>query len=196
MSNASQEKSRGGHRACNKLYIPLCFLAIPVQIALASGWNDYSTKLPGGYELVRTNASSIMIYGRDTGFVVPPKIVALNFHGRIVFGKIERSSFPDLPSTPGYFVLNTKRESVELGLDEQAWLNRLSQLGITKQPSLIKPSRFFILKVFVGRFFKASPILLCVVLIGLILYGRWKKTSKRHASGNAGYEAITNSPRD
>ena len=135
---------------------------------LLSGCGDYETKLPNGYRLVRTNASSIQIFEpldagyrsspayrrRDTvngnatfhdSIVVPPKIVAIGCVGDIVYGIVETS--PDSENAtltvPGYFVLDTRTGDVALGLNKESHLKRLNKLGIAHVAPLIRDIRSF-----------------------------------------------------
>ena len=135
---------------------------------LISGCGDYETKLPNGYRLVRTNASSIQIFEpsdagyrsspayrrRDTvdgnatfhnSIVVPPKIVAIGCVGDIVYGIVETS--PDSENAtltvPGYFVLDTRTGDVALGLDKEGHLEKLKKLGVKDAPVLTRDIRSF-----------------------------------------------------
>jgi hypothetical protein len=148
----------------------LCFLIIPLHSIFASGWNDYGVELGAGYELLRTNSPTITIFKKNSGFVVPPKIVGLNIRKDIIVGKAEISSFADLPSVPGFFIVNMTTGSVQIGLDEQAWLNALRPLGFAKPPSLLKPSRFFMLKLFIHKWTKLAVIIFCIVSVLLVAY--------------------------
>jgi len=161
----------------------LCFLLIPMHSVFATGWNDYDTELRRGYRLVRTNAEEITIYRENTGFVVPPRIVALNIHGDIIFGEAERPRKQLLPdwSVPGFFILNTKTESVQIGLDEQAWLNALKPLGFTEPPLLRKPSRFFMWSLFIHRYLKSLWLILVVSAL-LVAYSTRRRACKRNSS--------------
>jgi len=169
----------------------LCLSLIPIRSVFATGWTDYSTNLVGGYELLRTNACSIMIYRDGSGFVVPPKVVGLNVRGDIVFGKVEDSPCADFSSVPGFFVLNTKSGVVRTGLDKRSWLSVLKGHGITKEPPLREPSRFFMLKLYKDRLFKLLPLVTCVVLAILITYVILEKSHKRRRSGKAASENPT-----
>jgi hypothetical protein len=165
----------------------LCFLLIPLHSVLATGWNDYDIDLYGGYRLVRNNADDITIFKEDMGFVIPPRIRALNVDAGIVFGAVEKPPDADvlnLLSVPGFFILNTKTESVQIGLDEQAWLNALRALGFAKPPSLREPSRFFMWRLFIRKFLKLSWSLLGVSVL-LIACNKWRKARKRKGSSAA-----------
>jgi hypothetical protein len=108
-----------------------------------NGCTDYNVKLPNGYELIRTNADTVIIYVPKGGFVIPPKITALNKHQDLVFGKAERSDASDIPCVEGFFFLNTKTGEKHVGMDKAAWLELLRKHGIEKGPTLRKPSRYF-----------------------------------------------------
>ena len=162
----------------------LCFLVIPMHSVFATGWNDYDTELGRGYRLVRTNADNVMIFRENTGVVIPSRIVALHIHGDIILGETERSPRADLARVPGFFILNTKTESVQIGLNEQAWLNALKPLGITAPPSLRKPSRFFMWSLFLHRYLKLLWLVLIVSVL-LVAYSGYRRARKRNSSLNA-----------
>jgi hypothetical protein len=159
----------------------LCFLVIPIHSVLATGWNDYDIELRSGYRLVRTNSPTIAIYRKDSGDVVPPKIVGLNIRKDIILGKAESSPLADVASVPGFFIVNMTTGSVQVGLDEQAWLNALRALGFAKPPSLREPSRFFMWRLFIRKFLKLSWSLLGVSVL-LIACDKWRKARKRNRS--------------
>jgi len=159
----------------------LCFLVIPVHCVLATGWNDYEVDLGAGYKLLRTNSLTITISQKDGACVVPPKIVGLNIRKDIILGKAESSPLATVPSVPGFFILNTKTGSVQVGLDEQAWLNALRPLGFTKPPRLRRPSRFFMWSLFIPKFLKLSWLVLGVSVL-LIACNKWRKAHKRKGS--------------
>jgi len=162
-------------------------ICINCQTAVGSGWCDYSTRLPNGYELNRTNAPSIFIFhptpvvGADS-CVVPPKIVALNVYGSTIVGKTEHSPDADDwgPAAPGYFILDTKNHKVQLGLDKDTWLNTLKSIGITEVPSLKKPSPFFMIKIQLPRALKWMMVGIGIVLAMLL----WHKFHKPHKLRN------------
>jgi hypothetical protein len=162
----------------------LCFLVIPLHSVFATGWNDYEVELGAGYKLLRTNSPTITISRKDGGCAVPPKIVGLNIRKDIILGKAESSPLADFASVPGFFILNTKTGSVQIGLDEQAWLNALRSMGFSEPPSLRRPSRFFMWSLFIPKFLKLSWLLLCVSVL-LIACGKWRKARKRNGSLNA-----------
>ena len=81
----------------------------------ATGWNDYKVELGAGYELLRTNSSSIKICRKNDGFVVPARMVGLNVHKKIILGRVESSPLADIPSVPGFFIINMKTGSVRIG---------------------------------------------------------------------------------
>jgi hypothetical protein len=162
----------------------LCFLLIPLHSVLATGWNDYKVELGAGYALLRTNADTITIVREKSGFVIPPKIVGLNIRKDIILGKAESSPLADFASVPGFFILNTKTGSVQVGLDEQAWLNALRPLGFTEPPPLRRPSRFFMWSLFIPKFLKLLWLLLGVSVL-LIACNKWRKARKRNRSLNA-----------
>jgi hypothetical protein len=114
--------------------------------ALFAGGGDYSVQLPNGYELIRTNASTVMIWsprGMDRHCVVPPKIVLIGRKGHLVFGLVERdpASDPGYDPTEGFFVLNTENGAASLGLTKDEWVVSLRKLGVPDEPLLRRPSR-------------------------------------------------------
>ena len=162
----------------------LCFLVIPLHSVLATGWNDYEVDLGAGYKLLRTNSPTITISQKDGACVVPPKIVGLNIRKDIILGKAESSPLADFASVPGFFILNTNTESVQIGLDEQTWLNALRSMGFTEPPPLRRPSRFFMWNLFIPRYLKLLWLLLGVSVL-LIACNKWRKARKRNRSPNA-----------
>jgi len=155
--------------------------------ARGSGWCDYATRLPNGYQLVRTNVSTIAIFAPDTidcylaynGRVpVPPKITALNVQGHRVFGKTVDSARadPGIKGPTGFFILDTKNHKVQVGLDKDTWLDSLKVYGIKKEPSLRKPGRFFMIRIQLLRSLKWMILGVGVVFSMLI----WHKFHKRH----------------
>jgi len=110
--------------------------------ALLISCSDYTKPLPNGYELERTNASTIFIFAPEVDYrrdiIVPPKIVSWGQVKNVVFGEVvdsPNSSLTSVDSVPGYFILNTKNATVVLGLSEEEWLAELEKLGI-KDPKL------------------------------------------------------------
>lgn len=159
----------------------LCFLLIPLHSVFATGWNDYEVDLGAGYKLLRTNSPTITISQKDGACVVPPKIVGLNIRKDIILGKAESSPLATVPSVAGFFIINMTTGSVQVGLDEQAWLSTLRSMGFTRPPSLREPSRFFMWRLFIPKFLKLSWLLLCVSVL-LIAYNKWRKARKRNRS--------------
>jgi len=157
---------------------------MPIHSVFATGWNDYEVELGAGYKLLRTNSPTITISRKDGGCAVPPKIVGLNIRKDIIVGKAESSPLADVPSVPGFFILNTKTGSVQIGLDEQAWLNALRPLGFTEPPPLRRPSRFFMWNLFIPKYLKLLWLLLGVSVL-LIACNKWRKARKRNRSLNA-----------
>ena len=157
---------------------------MPIHSVFATGWNDYEVELGAGYKLLRTNSPTITISRKDGGCAVPPKIVGLNIRKDIIVGKAESSPLADVPSVPGFFILNTKTGSVQIGLDEKAWLSTLRSMGFTKPPSLREPSRFFMWSLFIPKFLKSSWLVLGVSVL-LIACNKWHKARKRNRSLNA-----------
>ncbi len=122
------------------MYSVGCILLMNI---LASGWNDYDIHLVKGYRLVRTNASTVVIFEEKEGFVVPPKITGLSIKGDLIFGLCEPSKNPDIPYVPGYFLLDTQESVVKIGLTKAEWLNELKKYNISKAPPLRQPSRYW-----------------------------------------------------
>ena len=104
--------------------------------ALLDGCSDYAKPLPNGYELNRTNASTILIFTPEEDYpreiIVPPKIVSWGRVKDVVFGEVVDSpnSSVSEDSVPGYFILYTQNGVVLLGLSEEEWLKELKNLGI------------------------------------------------------------------
>ncbi|MHC4132073.1 MAG: hypothetical protein ACYSSP_13090 [Planctomycetota bacterium] len=169
--------------------IILIFYFAMSSIVLGSGWNDYAIHLVNGYELVRTNAPSVFIYRPysadnvvERSCEVPPKIVGINIYGDIVFGKTEYAPDADdrgqTEAGAGFFILDTKNHQVQLGLDKDAWLISLKELGMSKEPSLNKPSRFYTLKIKAYNFAKWFVIFIILLLVLLIMFLFVKRSHK------------------
>ena len=118
-----------------------------------SGSGDYAVELPGGYRLIRTNASTVAIWSppvqREFGgvgedCVVPPTVTRIAVRGPLAFGLVETnpSSDPGHEPAPGYFVLDTQDGKVLLKLDKEKWLEALKEHGLSEEPELEKPSRW------------------------------------------------------
>lgn len=131
----------------NKLVPYIVFLVIVFSIS-GCGSPDYDTPLLNGYRLVRTNAYTVYIFPPESvkqlkyqgAWAVGPKIVALNTSDSIIFGKVEHSPNADPgPTKPGYFILDTSKHEVVMGLNHDDWINKLKEYGIqnpkTKLPS-------------------------------------------------------------
>lgn len=194
----------------------LFFISITCPTAFCSGWNDYDTPLLNGYNLVRTNASTIFInqpksihYPVYKEHAVPPKIVGLNVQNNIVYGKVEYSPTADfgISGPPGFFILDTKNHKVQLGLDKDAWLSSLKAFGISKEPSLRSPSSFrkltdwvavvigslLTLAVFVSvvlgpMLLKRPLILLCIIFGIAIIWFLWYKFHRRRKLSKQSYD--------
>lgn len=109
---------------------------------------DYALQLPNGYELIRTNASTLMIWtpqGADRQCVVPPKITKVGGSGDVVFGYVQKDPAADAgyEQVEGFFILNTKSGEVSTGLAKGEWLRALATHAIREDPRLQKPSRWF-----------------------------------------------------
>jgi hypothetical protein len=131
-------------------FLKYCLLFSVTMISGCGGCTDYSVDLRNGYTLVRTNADSIYIFHENSPYagidlLVPPKIVRLNDRHRMLFGLVEVSPDSDFgaTTTPGYFVLDTNKNQVWLGLNKTKWLQILKDHGITEEPTLVQPSRFY-----------------------------------------------------
>lgn len=169
-------------------YTPIFFIiCISWQTAVGSGWCDYDTRLPNGYELVRTNVDTIVIFAPDTTdcyfaynghLAVPTKITSLNVQAHVVFGRTVTSpdANPRMKGPLGFFILDTKNHKVQLGLDKESWLTSLKLFGVKKEPSLKKPSRFFMIKIQLPRALKWMMVGIGIALLMLM----WHKFHKPH----------------
>ena len=174
----------------------LWLLLFQTQMVFASGWCDYDAKLPNGYKLVRTNADSLFIVAPTTfqrtvysGWAIPSKIVRINVYGSLVVGELVFSANADMGRSgpPGFFILDTGKHTVQLGLDKQTWLSSLNNLGIKKKVSLKSPGSFRGAKerfdyllgtviILLSLTVIYMPILLCFILgICVICYKFYKK---------------------
>ncbi len=110
---------------------------------------DYAKDLPNGYELVRTNTHTKMIWTRRGSprgrkCVVPPDIQEIAVRGNYVFGWLVTSPRADKfgESIPGYFLLDTSTGEVLLGLDEEDWKSKLREIGLENPLSLLRHPRW------------------------------------------------------
>lgn len=95
----------------------------------------------------------------------------LNVKGDIVFGEVKALPSkslvpPDERGIPGYFILNTKTDSIQSGLERQEWLERLKQAGVTEEPSLRTSSSF-----------RKEPAVVTIIKVVLRLY--WNDATVR-----------------
>jgi hypothetical protein len=130
----------------------LWLLIFQSQIVFASGWNDYEADLPHGYTLAQTNASSVFIMAPGSvqqkayngGLAVPSKIIGLKVYDFLVVGRLISSPDADGGNSgpPGFFILDTEKDKVQLGLDKVKWLESLKKLGIAEEPLLKFPKSF------------------------------------------------------
>ncbi len=109
-----------------------------------SGCGDYSVSLPGGYELTRVYAGTVLIHHPEKGVVVDANVDAYDVTDGFVIGHV--SIADELPekefSKPGYFILNTKTHELKQGLDREGWVKSLKAVGKTIEPVLKSPSRY------------------------------------------------------
>lgn len=113
---------------------------------------DYEGKLPNGYEFYEANSLEIGITLRNL-VVFKGNISHMNVKGNLVFGKVDKLpreiqksrqeiQADENEAPPGYFILDTKTNALQLGLDREKWLNNLSRLGISGEPTLRMPTAF------------------------------------------------------
>ncbi len=98
---------------------------------------DYEKTLVNGYVLVRANSSEIFISNKERVVVVPGRITELGYVRDAIFGVVEipyrqeptkRSDFPDV--VEGYFLIDTTRNVVELGLSKSALSGQLNKMHV------------------------------------------------------------------
>lgn len=109
-----------------------------------SACSDYSIRLPNDYELIRIYAGAVLIGAPEGGARVEANIDGYTVIGELVVGHVtaaEHSPEKEM-SKPGYFILNTESHEVKQGLSKEDWFDAIKGLGITREPSLGKPSRF------------------------------------------------------
>jgi hypothetical protein len=103
------------------------------------GFADYEVPLPNKYRLVRTGLDEIAIYNDLTSpdvshprVIIGPTVHEMNFTGDIVYGSVVKPRFERIfTDTPeGYFILNTKTNEAQVGLERLDWLAKLKNLGI------------------------------------------------------------------
>ncbi|QYO64135.1 hypothetical protein [Leptolyngbya sp. 7M] len=108
---------------------------------------DYEGKLPNGYEMNKTSSTNIAIARGLTVF--RGDINRMNIRGNIVIGRVDelpseeqRTRTSKFEAPPGYFILDTKTGSFQLGLEKEAWLRQLKKVGISEEPNLKMPTAF------------------------------------------------------
>jgi hypothetical protein len=86
--------------------------------------------------------------GASTRCVVPPNITGIALVQELVVGTVASEPRSDLGPTKcaGFFVLDTRDESLSLGLTKREWLGQLGKLGIEREPTLRTPITLRILK--------------------------------------------------
>ena len=127
----------------------LCVVLGSAFLLLVSGcWRgDFAKTLPNGYELIRTNYYTTMIWtprvGGERECIVPPDIQEIAIHRQYVFGWLVSSPRSDKgsESIPGFFVLDTSTGETLLGLDEDDWNARMRQVGVQFASSLLRHPR-------------------------------------------------------
>ncbi|XQQ05388.1 MAG: hypothetical protein EDM05_65160 [Leptolyngbya sp. IPPAS B-1204] len=104
--------------------------------------------LVNGYKIVRTSSISYVIVYPDSSISVHTEnITCINVKGDFIFGRIDPLE-PELQRLvtnkrhPGYFIVDTKTHSYQLGLEKEEWLDELKKIGIEQEPSLRRPSSF------------------------------------------------------
>ncbi|QYO63755.1 hypothetical protein [Leptolyngbya sp. 7M] len=119
----------------------LCLACMPI---------DYEGNLVNGYKIVKTSGISFAITYPGTTVLVPEEyITGINVKGDIIFGRIDPLT-PELQRLvegkqhPGYFIVNTKTHTYQLGLGKQEWLDELKKAGVLKEPILYNPVYFSI----------------------------------------------------
>jgi hypothetical protein len=108
---------------------------------------DYEGKLPNGYEINKISSTNIAIARGLTVF--RGDINRMNIRGDVVIGRVDeltpaeqRTRISKFEAPPGYFILDTKTGSLQLGLEKKAWLSQLKKLGIAEEPNLKMPTAF------------------------------------------------------
>jgi hypothetical protein len=123
-------------------------LALALSSCLSCMPVDYEGDLVNGYKIVKTSGISYVItYPSSSVSVHTENITGINVKGDFIFGRIDPLK-PELQRlvinkrNPGYFIVNTKTHSYQLGLEKKEWLDELKKVGIDREPVLRRPSSF------------------------------------------------------
>lgn len=134
---------------------------------------DYSVPLPGAYELIRTNASTTMIWspkGVSRECIVPPRVDKVGIVGDFIVGLVvyDADSDAGYKSAVGYFILDTRLGQARLALDEAEWVASLQNLGLGPKPTLWSTRLFALRCMWISeltRGIKKYWGLACVLLV-------------------------------
>lgn len=134
---------------------------------------DYEGELPNGYKLFKANSTEI---GISRGLILfTGDINEMNVKGDLVFGKvdelppeIQKNRIRKIEAPPGYFILNTRTGSLQLGLDEQKWLSELRKTGVLEKPALMMPTAFAEEPLLITTL----KFILALLIVGFMFYSR------------------------
>jgi hypothetical protein len=146
------------------------FRCILLTGILASGWNDYDIALFEKYRLIRTNAYTVMICNSEDDLIIPPKITGLGVKRNLIYGVCEKIKESDIEGVSGYFLVDTQKSIVKVGLTKEVWLAELKKYGILKEPVLKKPSKYWNIINNLTKVIWLSLLWLIFVIMGIIYY--------------------------
>jgi hypothetical protein len=128
-----------------------CFVILAgVALALAAVlWSasyrgsDFSTQLPGGYLLVRTNADAIEIFNTTSSKIeVSGKVqeLAIIPQAQLIVGRATSDPAHD-QRLNGYFIVDTALGSSVTNLTEADWREKLTRQYRVSVPPLVEPRK-------------------------------------------------------
>lgn len=107
--------------------------------------NSSNVDLQNGYQICFMSATEVYIGNKQGVLVVGPTVTGLFAKDDYIVGLVKKSrkdnNNPDVK--PGYFIVNTKNETVTTGLTLQAWIDELNKNKIKSLPELRPPTTNF-----------------------------------------------------
>jgi hypothetical protein len=110
-----------------------------MSVVFSSGCGDIHVPLPNGYFLAGFSADQFGIVAPDRRVVVGPTVDSYNVYGTLVVGHVTPPE-----GRPSYFIVDTRKNTVDAELNEAEWRKRLAALKLAS-PKLVRPMRFRIL---------------------------------------------------
>lgn len=122
------------------------FSILLCSLNCGGGLTDYSIDLPNGYRYIKTFSEyEGRLISNPKKLVILRHIAELSSRGDLVFGctKIPEKYFPIKEYSIRYFIIDTKNHLMSKELTKSQWLEVLAKYGITEEPPLTKPTRFY-----------------------------------------------------